>query len=691
MRTSPPVIGFGALVFVLATVLTAPSAHALQRTVSGLKARVRAGQTFVTWSNIPGPDWSYRVYRSHSAIVDRKTLSDAELLGVVEDSSAVDRRRTQVLGWLTTFSVDSAAAPLHPATGLFVHTIDAVALAHYAVMAESAGVIRDSLLLANANRTLGPVAEWPSTPQPVWQRKTFVPWTGDDYVLWVSDRDAPDMPAMSNRASTPTHLSVQRGLPDRPLVLFGHARGGTSFGGLLGSGYPGESILCIEDHLPTSDRASFTYGYVGSYDTRTYWNFQRPHGEVVNDYTERRTLFLLDWARGSLGYDPDRVYAWGGSMGGSFAFFLSYHHPERIASVLGVVPKLCTAFIPDSYGELRASFDRIWGPLETTPVGSNGTPVYDWMDGRWLASDARDSGTPPMTLFFGRADTVVGWPEKVAYAAAMQENRIGGALFWDTRGHYDHADLVPWRPMERARLMHEHRLDRSYPAFSQCSVDQDMGDGSPDSGDPMGTINGHLAWDTTIVDMPHLWSCVLRTVPVTHRGGTWAAPEQARVDVTPRRLQRFRVPAGGVVSWQVTDALTGVELQSGQQPVDPDGLITLPQVMVVPGSTRLSVWSDLRDRTGNSVASRIQRRLELDRFPELVRGRTAMTLHWPAAAHARVRLLDVAGRVRQVLLDAPVAEVSTLDWDPAGLSPGLYWIEARQGEARLTRRVVVAR
>jgi len=679
------------LVVVLAIVLSTAPAHAVQQIVSGLQARVRSGQTFLTWSDIPSRGWRYRVYRGTAPIVDRKTLSDAELLGVIGDSSAVDRRRTQVLGWITTFSVDSAAAPLHPANGLFVHTIESVSLAHYAVMAESAGVIRDSLLLAGANRTRGPVAEWPTTPRPVWQRKTTTPWTGDDYVLWVGAKDTPSMPAMSNRASTPTHFSVQRGLPGRPLVVFGHARGGASFGGLIGSGYPGESILCIEDHLPTSDQASFTYGYVDGYDTGSFWNSRHPGGGPVQDFTERRTLYLLDWAERSLGYDTRRLYAWGGSMGGSFAFFLAHHHPDRVASVLGIIPKLCTAYTPDSYGDLRASFDRLWGPIDTHPIGSNGVPVYDWMDGRWLASEAHGRGAPPMTLFFGRADTVVGWPEKVAYAAAMQEHRLGGALFWDTRAHYDHADLVPWRPMERARRMHEHRLDRSFPAFSRCSVDQDMGDGSPGSGDAMGTINGHLAWDTTIVDMPDLWSCVLRTVPVTHRGGTWAAPQQATVDVTPRRLQRFRLPVGESVSWQAVDALTGVELQSGQQSIEPEGIVTLPQVMVTPGGTRLHVWNGLRARSGVAAVSGRERQLEWVGLPALVRGRTPLTLRWPAASHARVRLLDVAGRVQQVLHDGAVSTVTRIDWDPSGVSPGLYWLEARQGEARLTRRVVVAR
>lgn len=679
-----------ALLTLSATLLvTAAGARGAEaRVVTGIAAAAHTGQTFVTWTEAPAPGWRYRVYRSVLPIGDATGLSRAELLGVVSDSSATDRRRSELLGSLVTFRIDSAASPLPPASGLFVRTADAGALAYYAVLAESAGAVQDSSLTAGANRTAIPVAEWPEVPLPIWQRNTVVPATGDDYVLWVQSEDTPTQLAMSNRPSTATYVTVRRGLPGRPLVLFGHARGGNSFQALLGSGYPGESILCIEDHLPTGDQSSFTFGYSQDYDPERYWNMAQPPGRIVIDYTERRTAFVLDWARRSLGHDPMRLYVWGGSMGGSLAFFLAYHDVDRVAGSLGLIPKLCTAYTPDSYLDLRVSFDRIWGRLENTPRDSNGRNVFDWMDGRWLASERRVQGAAPHALFFGRRDSTVGWPEKIAYAQAMQANRVGGALFWDTRGHADIAETTEWAPEQRPRRLHAYRLDRSFPALSHCTADGDMGDGSPDDGDAVGTINGAIAWDSTFVDEPDRWECTLRTAELMTRTRTIPAPDSAWVDVTPRRLQRFLVATGVTYSYEVLDVASGYVVQSGSLEADPDALLTIPQVRVTPAGSRLAITHPTTGAPRPAPPSAAPAIL-LGANP--ARGGTSLAIRWPRAGAARVRLLDTAGRHVHTLLDGPVEQLSTLHLPTASLAPGLYWIDASQHDARATLRVVVLR
>lgn len=663
--------------------LDARLAHA--RVVTGISAEHHVGQTFVRWQDL-GPGWRYRVYRSTSPIGDAQSLAYARLLGMVGDSSAVDSRRTAILGSLQTFRIDSSAAPLPVGSGLFVHTPGTAAIAHYAVLAESSAIIFDSTLTAGQNRTVTGVAESPQMPLPVWQRKTASPANGDDYVLWVQSTPTSTMPALSNLPSIPTHLSLVRGVPGRPLTVFGHSRGGNSYNGLLGSGYPGESILCVEDHMPTRDVGGFTFGHHLEYDRGIFQNDVPNAGMLVADYVDRRMLYILDWAERALGHDPARVFLYGGSMGGSLAFFFAFHHPERIAASVGVIPKLCTGYTPDSNDWLRASFDRIWGRLADAPMGTNGVPVYEWMDGRSLAVRQRIVGTAPYSLFFGRADTVVGWPEKVAYAEAMQTNRIGGALFWDTRGHYDDPDLVPWKPTQTATRMHGFRVDRSFPALSHCSADGDMGDGSPGSGDNMGTINGHVTWDTTIVDLPTEWQCVLRSVSLPHRLGVFPAPESLFVDITPRRLQQFPVAIGVPYSYSVTDMGTGQIVQTGTVQPDADALLTLPQVRVTPNGARVLIGhptTSVGDR--NVVAPGLT--LALDSNP--VRGSTRLTLHWASSGAGRARVLDVAGRAVRLLHEGPATGTTTLTVDGRSLAPGLYWIEAVQGATRSTRRFAV--
>jgi hypothetical protein len=46
------------------------------------------------------------------------------------------------------------------------------------------------------------------------------------------------------------------------------------------------------------------------------------------------------------------------------------------------------------------------------------------------------------------------------------------------------------------------RSDRSWPAFSHCSADGALGDGTPASGDSLGTLNGSMEWDPVVTDTP---------------------------------------------------------------------------------------------------------------------------------------------------------------------------------------------
>ena len=88
------------------------------------------------------------------------------------------------------------------------------------------------------------------------------------------------------------------------------------------------------------------------------------------------------------------------------------------------------------------------------------------------------------------------------------------------------------------------------------------------------------AWDpASIVDEPGRWAL---TISLDER-----APKPAgAVDVTPRRLQRFKLKAGETVTW--TSSGDGV-LQKGEVTADQWGLITLPQVQVSLKGTRVTV------------------------------------------------------------------------------------------------------
>src|SRR5205823_6049685 len=75
------------------------------------------------------------------------------------------------------------------------------------------------------------------------------------------------------------------------------------------------------------------------------------------------------------------------------------------------------------------------------------------------------------------------------------------------------------------------RLDRTLPAFTRCSLDDNPGDGSPESGAGEGQSNLYLTWETSgdsVVDEVGRWSLMLRL-------GKQAPKDGCTVDVTPRR------------------------------------------------------------------------------------------------------------------------------------------------------------
>jgi len=116
-----------------------------------------------------------------------------------------------------------------------------------------------------------------------------------------------------------------------------------------------------------------------------------------------------------------------------------------------------------------------------------------------------------------------------------------------------------------------------YPAFSGCSLNDDPGDGRPESGAPHGQINGYLLWDTSdIVDTPTRWEMTLKL--------TSSAPrDDCTVDVTPRRLQALKVANGEKVRWAAENGA------SGEAVADQWRLITIPCVRVTKSGTRLRI------------------------------------------------------------------------------------------------------
>jgi pimeloyl-ACP methyl ester carboxylesterase len=658
-------------------------------TVTDVQAIYHDGQTFVTWKNLPGSGWIYHVYVAATPLLDVYALENATELAQVGDNSAVDERISSLLGQTYTYRIVETAPPLAIDRGLFVATPQASGSMFYAVLAQQVGLPEDRTLLLGSNSLAASVYERPDRPRPVWQRRLTSP-IGEDYVLWTTNNGTPDFPAMCNMPGVPFHVGIIPGQKGGALVMHGHGRGGNFFNSFIGTGTPGEWVMSIDDYLPTGDFSSFYFGYESNYDIEQPVNFPRTDGGLVVDYTEQRVMYLLGWADRTMAHDPQRVYAMGVSMGGSFAFFLAWHHPDRIAGALSVIPKICLGYRPDVFPELRESLDRMWGSPEIDLPATVGERVFQWMDGREQSRIERHRGSAPIVAFTGINDNIVGWGEKVAYFNTMDANKTGGAWFWDDRGHYTPHETTPWFPMMASRQLYKYRIDQSYPAFSNCSTNSNFGDGDPATADPIGNINGTVDWNETTLDEMWLhWDVTLRTRSLTTLDGVFGAPESLVVDVTPRRLQRFIVAQHVPYRYEVRRLSDGALMQTGLATPDDDAVLTVPRVKVYAAGVRLTVFpSTLTDVPAEGRSLR-QPHLSLSRNP--VQGKASLVIEWPGQGEGSVDLFDMQGRVVRHEFKGLASGHTERTFKSEGLAPGLYLLSAQQGSSRTTKRVTVLR
>jgi pimeloyl-ACP methyl ester carboxylesterase len=471
-----------------------------------------------------------------------------------------------------------------------------------------------------------------------------------------------------------------------------HQRGGVFTEQCQASGSASEWVLGLDDYTRNQDICTYYYGYHPDYDPTSDANPTPTTGQVI-DYTNRRMLHTIDWWRRTFAFDTTRTYAFGYSLGGYYSMQLALRHPERIAAAMSVVGKVDFSFeaepVPtcmfNSGMPSRQALSRMWGTTTTNLPSTNGPPVYAMVSDSALATMSAGPGVSWLANFAGRNDVVVGWAEKLSFFAALEATRGGGVQFWDQRDH--NGVGAGFSPMLDLTYLYRFRSDLSWPAFSHCSANGDPGNGWSSSGDTLGTINGSMEWDPALTDSATVWRVTLSTRALTTRWGVRAAPESLTVDVTPRRLQRFRPAPGVQVSWKAIRVSDGAQVQSGSVGVDGMGRITIPGVKTYRTGTKLSLaftssWLDAGERP-SPVAG-----IAFTSVPNPIRGRATLALLWPRNGEARLELFDMLGRRARVLWNGPVhAGAWTSSVDLGLLPPGLYQLRASQGEHSATRRV----
>jgi pimeloyl-ACP methyl ester carboxylesterase len=302
--------------------------------------------------------------------------------------------------------------------------------------------------------------------------------------------------------------------------------------------------------------------------------------------------------------DLTRVFTAGSSMGGAGAPMFAVRGGDRVAWCVAWVG----VHVPELSPQFRGSYEGSYGPRDAAVTMPDGrTSPWDWFSDVWWLRNNIKAETGFIMASNGKDDGGIGWRQAWEFARALQETRRPHLFNWGMSGHGT-------RTLVGANFDLDVRTDQSLPAFTNGTLDGNLGTGilktkeemeaernrlaeeatkagkdpkqvrvCPTDGDPEGAFNAHLGWRTDdVVDTPGAWEM---TVILKES----APKDSCRVDLTPRRLQRFRTPAGAKFRYTVTDVAAGKVLAEGSAVADPYALVTLKQIPLVKGKNRVRI------------------------------------------------------------------------------------------------------
>lgn len=554
---------------------------AQQPDATNLRGFYRAGQVFLQWDEPEGlTGVRFRVLSSDQAITDANAAQAAILGDYLAPGSSTDwwlhpetygrplseypeneRPNYVPEGWI----IEEGGARIAPGNGLFVHTVTAETAGprFYAVVSwpeEGERVIGP--IQPGVNSLAEPITGEVAPIEPIWQG------------------DPAARPGAGAGQDLPLDLVLhaKRGRGGMEWLVFGPGELGwrESLAFKFGAAVTGDAVRVAPTDRVWIDRM-FPEGYDScerltpavhsfwsGYNNRIYDPALMAEG-TAEMFTERRVLWIVDWVQRYFGTDPMRSYAMGSSMGGCGSFNIAFRHPEIFAAIapnVGIVNYQLPEG-PDS----RKRIEAFMGGMDR--MTDRGMTVAEWLDAGRFALDHERESLPFVIMSNGRQDTSIPWGANPPFYRAMQEARQGFIAAWNEGTHGDVSTLLPPDIKERMSFawMHRFALDQSYPAFSNCTANDNPGEGAPDDGDPVGYINRGLDWEEPI-DEPGKWEVTIH----------WTGDEAKlplRVDITPRRVQSFVIKPGERIGVDIYCFVCEGSIGSRVLTADEHGLVTV--------------------------------------------------------------------------------------------------------------------
>ena len=612
--------------------------------VTQLQARHRAGQTMLTFrepklAEFPDfntgaavaafqrslrrehPGLQFRIWRSTEKITPA-TIHRARLVGecgVLTAWNFAHHQSQTPSKPPVRFRVVDGDEPVDWGTGIYAHNPMKAGQAYYAVTVAINGE-EDLSALNRDNTTTEPVVEavgdglpilqWVETPREWYFRQAPPGGTINRliYTRWESWPHAsrPSVPidylvVIPGSAPATGNRQRRRGpgivrVDPAPVGLHLH-----EWGGSLNHGYGWWHNAHRGAVLIASNQVPYDWwtGHHESYETCKTWGDGKVH-----PFTIDRLYSVLNWATRQWQDAPEsvrpiwpkldmsRLFVAGTSMGGSGSVMHAIRFGDQVAWGLGWVG----VHVPAESNGFKKSYAKSYGPL-ASQIRLAGTDESAWTyyDDDWWLRNHIGTDTAFIIASNGKNDGAIGWEQAVKFARALQETRRPHKFNWGMQGHGT-------RTLIGANFNLDLRVDQTLPAFTNCSLDDDIGTASPRKltesqknqpprqrrlmdvydGDSKGAYNAHLTWITDdIVDKPGRWEMTV----VLQR----SAPEgSCYVDITPRRLQQFATPSGHEFRYAVAHVGSG-KLVDTTAVADKHNLLTLEQVPLRKGMNRVVI------------------------------------------------------------------------------------------------------
>ncbi len=512
------------------------------------------------------PEVRYRVYR-HDAKITAENLHQARLIGQVDALSAYQdgfihidshgeyyapRERGDSI--IPTFAV-AGGRPVLPGQAYYVHTAASPGKSYYAVTAEQDGT--ENVAQVSAANSSPAVEETPAQPQPVpqWVTTNRTRYGNADateywYAYWLS-------PPYSNLPDNRPRRLVMA-IPEAfkgpgPMVLSTHAG--------MGPGWKVDNIdkayLHVEQDVAYGGDLCYNEG------RGTLRSFREAK---VDYFSDRYVTRMVTWALDKWHVDRSRITS---SIGSHYGV----RHPE-------LFPILW-------FGPYEVDYDQKWNPAYGSLSGrlgpaelamtTDGHRAWDAYNVAWYLRQnvGKDIGFWVHDVNGKESGHAVeyGWQDDAKGLAALRDCRQPHVAHWG-------GGAISREVVNGLRGM---SWTRSVPAFSNCSLDANPGNGDPADGDPWGQINGFLFWQgDTIVDEADRWE-----MTVYLAGDCFA--DGCTVDVTPRHCRQFKAKPGESFRWTNTSVKDEKLLGSGTIEADQWGLVTLKALTVTKDRNRITV------------------------------------------------------------------------------------------------------